>query len=413
MLYGKAGLLYNKSMKKQTVLTLILIAVLAVTGCQRSLRLRLSDRKVAGIDVTAEMSESEEPTVEPSGEITENETPETPPETETDEPETTASETTLEPETTAPATTKDPETTVPSTTKAPSTTAPVTTPPATTKAPSTTAPTTMAPTTTKTPETTEDTVHTESNVDRIEIRTLPDKTFYDQYAEVISTKGMTLLAAWADGFEKVITGGWTVMNANGVIDPRTESEGEQTIYVYYGGKSASFTITYRLAEDAPLRLSDAFSAGRVFYQGEYLKHLYFCAYVGNQRLEVSQLTFSAERLTQTGTMTVRISYGKHTAERAFTVIPASQFVLAREDLAWLDADILDRNPEDGVFTARWAFEQAWERYPDAKPLGRPLVSDIIPEEEFTFDPPSIEVNAIYVCRITITCRGISATFELH
>ncbi|MBR6977455.1 MAG: hypothetical protein IKH74_03535, partial [Lachnospiraceae bacterium] len=160
-------------------------------------------------------------------------------------------------------------------------------------------------------------------------------------------------------------------------------------------------------------LSDAFSAGRVFYQGEYLKHLFFCAYVGNQKLEVSKLTFSAERLTQTGTMTVRISYGKHTAERTFTVVPASQFVLTREDLDWLDADIMDRNPEDGVFTARWAFEQAWERFPDERPLRSPIVSDIIPEEEFTFDPPAIEANDTSFRRITISCRGISASFTLH
>ena len=426
MLYGSTGLLYNETMKKRAFLIFILIAVLIVSGCQRSLYLRLSDRKVAGIDVSGEKSEtedttdaSEDETVEPSGEVTESETPEsesssepasdtaestTGPEEPGDStaPETTETETEAPTTTRTPATTKAPETTVPATTKTPETT----NVPATTKAPTTT----KAPETTEPPTTTEDTFHTEANVDRIEIKKLPDKTFYDQYAELISTVGMTLLASWADGYEKLLTTGWTVCDAKGSVNPRTESEGDQTIYVMYGGKSASFTITYRLAEDAPLRLTDAYSAGRVFYEGEYLKHLFSAAWVGNQQIAVSNLTFSQERLTGTGTLTIRISYGQHAAERTMTVVPASQYVLTQEDLYWLRYTHIQRIPDGGVLTASWMYEYAWTECPEYRPANHPVISDIIPESEFTFDPPTVQYGK--PGEVTVYCRGLSQWFSV-
>ena len=494
-------------MKKHLLISLILAAALLLSGCQRGLYLHFSGSKVVGADVHGEknmtrepegtdpsdMLSSEDETIEPSGEITWSEEPDT----ETSDKQTTNSEgsvtgleesgdatepeepgwtdapgpvddrttteltpdsrtsvsrtndtpesmktsdttkaptTTKIPETTEkptttkePATTRTPETTTarvttqaPTTTRAPwTTTEPVTTQaPMTTVAPTATTalttevPTPPAPTTTEAATTTEDTVHVEANLEHLEILTLPTKTFYDQYNEIISTEGMTLLATWADGFEKVISDGWSIVSADGTPDPRTEREGEQTIYVTYGIKSVFYTITYRLAEDAPLRLVDSFSPGRVFYQGEYLKHLYTCAYVGSTRVEPSKLSFSPERLSGTGTVTVRISYGKHEAERSFTVVPASQFVLTQEDLDWPKAATIDSLPSDCVLTAAWVYEECLERAPDFRPMNHPLISDIIPESEFTFDPRDFRDWVYGYCEVTISCRGLTSRFSL-
>jgi hypothetical protein len=398
-------------MKKYVFVSLILTGVLLLAGCQHGLYLRFSDKKVVGMDVngetegpggtnTSEKSSLEDETIEPSGEITGSEERDT--ET-SDEQTTEPKESMTDPE--APGDTTEPESRTPDprTTDAPTTTRP----PETTAVKTTQAPTTQAPTTT------EDTDHIEANVEHIEIHTLPTKTFYDQYNEIISTEGMTLLATWADGFEKVISNGWSVISADGTPDPRTETEGEQTIYVIYGRMSVSFTVTYRLAEDAPLRLVDAFSAGRVFYQGEYLKHLFSCAYVGSQRIDASKLTYSQERLSEIGTVTVRISYGKHEAERSFAVVSASQFVLTQEDLDWLRIATIDDLPSDFVLTAAWVYEECLRKAPSFRPPNHPLISDIIPESEFIFDPRDFrDWDFGRYCEVTITCRGLSSVFSI-
>ena len=436
-------------MKRVSVFIFILLLALSLAGCRKassgSLLLRLSDQRVAGEEVRPETTEAEKPLelVGSAGQMkadaatagedradTSNEGQTDPEETtkavETEapqlkEPETDPPET--EPPVTAPPETQAPVTSVPAATappaaEAPTTKAPATTPaPATTEAPTTKAPattpapttteaptTTPAPTTTEPPTTTEDTTHTAANVDRIEVRTLPDKTFYDQYAEPISTKGMTLLATWADGYEKILTGGWTIVDGKGKLDPVTESEGEQTIYVYYGEKSTSFMITYRLSETAPLRVVDHYDPGRVFYQGEYVEHLISCAWVGNQRIETSVLAFSQERLDSEGTVTVEISYGKHTAKRTFTVVSGSLLVPTEDDLRWL----FEINTTDSylgmTLTASWFTKYAL-RVNEGPPYNRPVITSVIPDEEFEFEPAFLQREGVQY--IQVTCRGVT------
>ena len=400
-------------MKKSRILLIIVSLALALSGCSRAARsvdLKLSGKKIDpvypsgsllmsgnlkeavhdaptddGLETDPEEStyESEalENTTEPSDE------PSAPMETSTEAPET-------DPPGTEPPKTLPPETDPPVT--KPTETQPPETRPRQTNAPETTARVTTAAM-----------PHTPENVAHIEILTPPDKTDYDQYHERISSKGLTLLARWPDGYEAVITEGFTIFDVNGNTEPETSEEGVYTIFVRYGSQTASFTISFTLAENTPLEIDGYFHSARKFYVGESLRHLCMGAWVGGEYIPGSELVFSQERFDKAGIVTVTVSWQGHKDERTFSVLPADQYELTMEDLEWLRKSDDTSGTQGMTLTAAWFYERLWEGNPNMVSY-RPLPTDVIPEEEFQFTPAVVTYQGVQ--QVTCTCRGLSISF---
>ena len=402
-------------MKKYLSVFIVLITVSALFGCSsvlKSVDLRLSGKKITPVflpdssllassdNSEASETESQEPdssvTMFTESDPAETEPLETLPQ-KTDPPETEPSGTPREetdPTETLPPATRLPET-VPSETKPHRSVEPTTTP---TSAPKTTVPSSE----TEVP-------HPAETVKRIEILTLPDKTLYDQYHEAISAKGLTLMAYWEDGYEKVVTEGYVIYDVNGNTSPVTSEEGEYTIFVRYGNQTAYFTITFILAENAPLQADGCFHAARKFYVGEYLRHICLGAWLGDDYIPGSELTFSQERLDKAGLVTVTVSWKNHKDERTFAVLPRDQYELTMEDLEWLSSSDDEVAPEieNMRLSAAWFYERLLVTNPTMVSY-RPLPSDIIDDEEFIFDPPVLVYSGVQ--KVQVTCRGLSYSF---
>ncbi|MBP5294398.1 MAG: hypothetical protein J6Y95_01610 [Lachnospiraceae bacterium] len=399
-------------MKKSRILVILLSIVLALSGCAQAVRsvdLKLSGRKIdpvypsTGLLLSGNMAET-----------VYDAQPETPaPASEESTPEAETQESAAESESPMESSTEAPETEAPQT-EAPQTEAPETLPPATeptkarpseTQPPQTRAPETTTPKTTVPPASTAP--HTADTVERIEILTPPDKTVYDQYHERISSKGLTLLAHWPDGYEAVITEGFTIFDVNGNTEPETTEEGVCTIFERYGNQTASFSISFTLAENAPLEIDGYFHSARKFYVGESLRHLCLGAWVGGEYIPGSELVFSQEIFDKPGIVTVTVSWQGHKDERTFSVLPADQYELTMEDLEWLRSSDDTSGTQGMTLTAAWFYERLWEGNPNMVSY-RPLPTDVIPEEEFQFTPAVVTYQGVQ--QVTCTCRGLSISF---
>jgi hypothetical protein len=82
-------------------------------------------------------------------------------------------------------------------------------------------------------------------------------------------------------------------------------------------------------------------------------------------------------------------------------------VPAEEDLKWL-LNIATSDSWLGMtLTASWFAEYALQE--DARPpFGRPLITSIVPDEEFTFDPAVLDYEGVQ--RVTVTCRGVCVSW---
>ena len=394
-------------MKTRGFICLFVLFVLMLSSCQtaeESIKIRLSGERIQPVYLTdsALLRTEEADTQASSGEgnSTVSETEET--SLQESDPAESRSAQTDSPETLPPQT--DPTETSPAQTDPPETRSPQTDPPETRP------PQTDPPQTTATPQSSHETPHTAASVQYIEILTYPAKTVYDQYQEAITTDGMRLRAVWEDGYECVLTEGWTISDMLGNPNPRTTEEGSYTILVHYGNQTTYFAITCQFSQTVPLVPIEAYSPARSFYQGEYLRHLFLGATVGDQRIPLSQLTFSQERLDTTGLVTVTISYDGHTAERQFVVLPANQFVLTQEALdIFAYVENLEGPHQLGQrLTATMFCEHLWTLIPDKVAYKYPVLSDVIPKSEFSFDPETI--TRLQTLGITIYCRGLSFFF---
>ncbi|MBQ9909912.1 MAG: hypothetical protein IJM50_00150 [Lachnospiraceae bacterium] len=259
----------------------------------------------------------------------------------------------------------------------------------------------------------QDPLHTETNAQRIEIVSLPDKTHYGIKDERIQTEGLRVRAFWEDGAERVLDNDeYSLKNDSlrhgGDNEFFASKLGSHTIFAVYGSTSASFVITVEESEDAPLTMCRLKFGRTVFYTGEYTQKLF--AELRTDFRSISPLeegaSFSPERLTEAGTTTVHISYGQHTADIALTVVPHTAFVPDRDDL--YDGDrasfILSRTLYVGqVLTAEILVQAVNER--------RVVITDIVPWEEFVFEPAVITEKGKQ--EFTVTCRGVTWTFPVN
>ena len=417
-------------MKKACLVICTIVALTALYGCssgRKSVTLKLSPDPVtpvylpdssllSGNDASESLSEAEESTPFLSQNemhaalVSESETDAPYTET-TEEPVIETEEPSSETAGSVPDTSAVPPVTTASPTTAPPATAPPTTaapPPVTTAAPPvTTAPPASVPATAAPTETQPPIEHRAEDVQRIEILTLPDKTVYDQYQEPILFDGLTILAVWEDGYEAVLTKGFTVFDVNGNTEPVTSDEGEYTMFVRYGSQAASFTVLCQLAENIPLDIEGCFHAARKFYVGESLRHICLGAWVGGDYIPGSQLTFSQEKLDKPGLVTVTVSWKTHKDERTFAVLPQDQYELTMEDLEWLSHSDDTSDTQGMKLTAAWFYERLLSGYPTMVSY-RPLPSDVIPEEEFHFTPEVVTRSQVQ--QVTVDCRGLSYSF---
>lgn len=160
-------------------------------------------------------------------------------------------------------------------------------------------------------------------------------------------------------------------------------------------------------EDLPLQVDGCFHAAREFYEGEYLKHLCLGAWVGDDYIPGSELTFSQERLARPGVVTVTVSWKEHTDERTFEVLPKEQFVLTQADLEWFACSESATGTNGMRLNAAWLYERLMKLYPDIVSY-RPLPSDVIPEAEFQFTPSVVTQTGTQ--QVQVTCRGLSYEF---
>ncbi len=259
----------------------------------------------------------------------------------------------------------------------------------------------------------QDPAHTETNVQRIEIVSLPDKTHYGINEERIQTEGLTVRAFWEDGAERVLDNDeYSLKNdslrSGGDNEFFASRLGSHTIFVVYGSTSASFVITVEESEDAPLTVCRLKFGRSVFYTGEYTQKLF--AELGTDFRSISPLeegvSFSPERLAEAGTTTVHISYGQHTADIALTVVPHTAFVPNQDDLPAGDlvSSTLSQTLYVGqVLTAEILVQVVNER--------RVVITDIVPWEEFVFEPAVITEKGKQ--EFTVTCRGVTWTFPVN
>ena len=86
----------------------------------------------------------------------------------------------------------------------------------------------------------------EATLTGITVNTLPDKTVYN-IGEALDTTGLTLTATYSNGTTNTITSGFTVSGFS------SETAGEKTITVTYGGKTATFAVTVNpnVSQDSP------------------------------------------------------------------------------------------------------------------------------------------------------------------
>ena len=163
-----------------------------------------------------------------------------------------------------------------------------------------------------------------------------------------------------------------------------------------------------------LVLEEAYQAGRIFYEGEYVKRLFSGANAGGTPLNTSDLTFSPERLNRTGTVTVQITYGSYTAERTFNVVSGSQLVPTAYELGlfghgryFLLGTVLSAKE---VYENEYDMYYTEHQYDNSQLINRPLITDVIPDEEFLIEPSVVTEYPFQ--NITITCRGVSVNLRL-
>ncbi len=170
--------------------------------------------------------------------------------------------------------------------------------------------------------------------------------------------------------------------------------------------SSAFSVS-DTEPDAPLQADGCFHDAREFYEGEYVKHLCTGAWLGDDYIPGSELTFSQERLDRPGLVTVTVSWHGHKDERTFEVLPKEQFELTMADLEWFSCSERAFGTKGMRLSAAWFYERLMNIYPHIVSY-RPLPSDVIPEEEFQFSPSV--VNKPGTQQVQVTCRGLVYEF---
>ncbi|MBQ2347692.1 MAG: bacterial Ig-like domain-containing protein, partial [Clostridia bacterium] len=156
----------------------------------------------------------------------------------------------------------------------------------------------------------------DNEVSKITITKTPTKTVY-YTGEEIDLTGITVIAQYSNGTKEDISS-----RINSVRNFDNTKEGQQTVEIEYGGKTAAFTVTVNKLEIKQLDLTppaktEYFIGEEVDYSGMAVIAVYNS---GLKEDVTADVTISGADTSQAGTFTVTASYQTKTASFKITVL---------------------------------------------------------------------------------------------